>query len=151
MASAFLDHAHGQGFVTPTGTSYTMKGIVLLSSGGQFCYAYDQVAQLAGNSHWSTCTAAKKPYGLRFGCCPEGLTEDYYWRHPQAYPGHPPTLLVQAVKDENADTDAARFYHQAMLAHAGNSTHFVVGGAQHAVSPPVFGVVASWIKALVTA
>jgi hypothetical protein len=129
---------------------------VLLSAGSQFCYAYDSYcpqtvcsAELENNSHWKACTPAKQPYGTTYGCCPEGLTEDYYWYNPQEYPHHPPTLLVQARKDRNADTEAARYYHETMLAHAAGSTHFVVGGAQHAISPPVFGVVASWVQACV--
>ena len=89
---------------------------------------------------WKTCTYAKN-----FGCCPENLTEDYYWRNPHAYPDHPPTLLVQPVTDCNADRDAARFYHQTMLHHGGSSALFLLGGSTHEVSPAAFGVVASWI------
>ena len=144
MASAFLDHAHAAGFVTAVGrTKYIMRGLALLSSGGQFCYAYDNVADLkrSPSTIWGKCTAAK-PYG----CCPEGLTEDFYYRHPTEYPRHPPTLLVQSVIDEDADSDAARFYHAAMVKNKAESTHFRVGGANHNLSPPVFGVVASWIQ-----
>ena len=41
MASAFLSLAHQRGFVTAHNrTSYTIKGLVLLAGGSQFCYAY---------------------------------------------------------------------------------------------------------------
>ena len=148
MASGFLDYAHKQAFVTRNGTRYTVPGLVLLSSGGQFCYAYKQLSELRGNSHWTECSSAKKPYGTKYGCCPQGLTEDYYWAHPKLYWSHPPTLLVQSQLDRNADTDAAHFYHETMLSYGADSTHFILSGAQHAVSPPLFGVVASWLKAL---
>ena len=46
-----------------------MKGLVLLSSGGQFCYAYDKMSDLVGSEIWRTCTYAKQ-----FGCCPSNLT-----------------------------------------------------------------------------
>ena len=49
MASAFLNFAHQSGFTTAAGTSYSTKGLALLASGGQFCYAYDTVADLAGS------------------------------------------------------------------------------------------------------
>ena len=117
MASAFLDHAHRTDFVTAAKTQYNVTGVALLSSGGQFCYAYDTVADLAGSSLWGACTAAKT-----YGCCPANLTEDYYWRNPHEYPRHPPTLLVQAVDDSDADWDAARFYHDAMSEHGATST-----------------------------
>ena len=42
--------------------------------------------------------------------------------------GHPPTLLVQSVTDYWNDYDAARWYHQTMMAHNATSTHFAVGG-----------------------
>ena len=58
--------------------------------------------------------------GLSDSCCGQ---EEYYWRNPKAYPQHPPTLLVQPVTDCNADTDAARFYHEAMRMHGGNSAY----------------------------
>ena len=45
MASGFLDYAHKQAFVTRNGTRYTVPGLVLLSSGGQFCYAYKQLSE----------------------------------------------------------------------------------------------------------
>ena len=48
------------------------------------------MADLAGIDMWRACTYAKN-----YGCCPEKLTEDYYWRNTHAYPAHPPTLLVQ--------------------------------------------------------
>jgi hypothetical protein len=70
----------------------------MLSSGGQYCYAYDKVADLKGSKFWSTCTAAKQ-----YGCCPSNLTEDHFWRHPQEYQHHPPTLLVQSYLDNDAD------------------------------------------------
>ena len=63
--------------------------------------------------------AAPAP-GLSDSSCRQ---EEYYWRNPKAYPQHPPTLLVQPVTDCNADTDAARFYHEAMLRHGGNSAY----------------------------
>lgn len=119
MASAFLDHAHRANFITPNKTRYSVKGLVLLSSGGQYCYAYDTIADLAGSSLWSACNADAKP----FGCCPSNLTEDHYWRHPQEYTRHPPTLLVQSIQDSDADWDAARFYHGAMTSHGGTSTY----------------------------
>ena len=59
----------GGGFITAKNTSYSMKGLVLLSSGGQFCYAYDKMSDLVGSEIWKTCTYAKQ-----FGCCPSNLT-----------------------------------------------------------------------------
>eukprot|EP01043_Picozoa_sp_COSAG02_P050567 COSAG02_NODE_5211_length_4538_cov_2.567695_3_plen_289_part_00 len=43
MASAFLDYAHEAKFVTPKKTRYSIRGVVMLSSGGQYCYAYGSV------------------------------------------------------------------------------------------------------------
>ena len=43
MASAFLGYANEHGFVTAggrNGTRYTVRGLVLLMAGSQFCYAY---------------------------------------------------------------------------------------------------------------
>lgn len=43
MASAFLGYANEHGFVTAggrSGTRYTVRGLVLLMAGSQFCYAY---------------------------------------------------------------------------------------------------------------
>eukprot|EP01052_Picozoa_sp_SAG31_P047921 SAG31_NODE_9800_length_1225_cov_1.495560_1_plen_382_part_10 len=37
MASAFLNYAHQTGFKTTSSISYGIEGIILLSSGGQFC------------------------------------------------------------------------------------------------------------------
>ena len=49
-------------------------------------------------------------------CCPENVTEDYFTANRSAYKTHPPTFLVQNTAiDENADTCAARNYHQAMV------------------------------------
>jgi hypothetical protein len=96
------------------------------------------------------CCCVPPPLGRLLGidrrCCPSGLTEDYFWRHPHEYPSHAPTLLVQSRLDCNSDTDAARYYHTAMRSHGARSTHFVVGGACHGMTPSVFGVVASWIE-----
>ena len=42
--------------------------------------------------------------------------------HPEDYPEHPPTFLVQHRNvDENADACAALNYHATMLAHGGRS------------------------------
>ena len=144
MASAFLDHAAKNGFATTgqkTRTAYNVKGVVMLSAGSQYCYAYDTIAELAGSPCWSTCTASKI-----WGCCPQGVTEDYYFRYPGEYSRHPPTLLVQSVEDNDADRDAARFYHSTMSAHGCTSTHFAVGGQDHPVGPAMFGVIASWVE-----
>jgi hypothetical protein len=78
MASAFLDHAHEAGFATAHGTSYDIKGLVLLASGGEFCYAYDTIAELkalnppgkGGRELWQTCTAAKTT-----------VRKSPFWRH----------------------------------------------------------------------
>ena len=159
MASAFLDYANKHNFATANGTNYVIQGLVLVMSGSQFCYAYDSRCpagtnqqrvcspELQNSSFWRACNASKKPYGTRFGCCPSGLTEDYFYRNPAEYPHHAATLLVQSRLDCNSDTYAAAYYHQEMRAHNGNSTHFVVGGMNHGMSPPVFGVMASWIRA----
>ena len=40
-------------------------------------------------------------------------------------------VCVFQVEDCNADWDAARFYHQTMLNHGGNSAWFAVGGSTH--------------------
>jgi|EP01043_Picozoa_sp_COSAG02_P060648 hypothetical protein len=139
MASAFLDHAHRVHFST-SNTRYNITGIALLSSGGQFCYAYDNVASLSGSRFWETCTSDKI-----FGCCPSNLTEDYYWRNPHEYVRHPPTLLVQSIMDNDADWDGPRFYHNEISSHGGLSTHFAVGGQNHPISPASYGVIASWV------
>jgi hypothetical protein len=73
------------------------------------------------------------------------------WRNPNEYPRHPPTLLVQPVEDNNADVDAARFYHQTMLDNGGTSAYLATSGSTHAVSPASFGVVVSWIENLLGA
>ena len=101
---------------------------------------YDKIADLHGSNYWSTCSAAKQ-----YGCCPKNLTEAHFWRYPHEYPRHPPTLLVQSVLDNDADWDAARYYHEAMTANGAISTHFAVGGANHNTNPAIFGVVASWV------
>ena len=194
MASAFLDYAHQVDFITPQAkTRYSIRGLVILSSGGQYCYAYeaqskslapcdcifmqqlssarplvlccccrrrrrrpprrrrrcymrryDKIADLAGSSNWDTCSVAKQ-----YGCCPKNLTEAHYWRNPHEYPRHPPTLLVQSELDNDADWDAARYYHEALVANGAISTHFAVGGANHNTSPALFGVVASWVLNLI--
>ena len=105
MASAFLGYAHSRGFVTAHNISYSMDGLVMLSSGGQFCYAYDKIGDLANASRfWGKCTPSKI-----YGCCPEHLTEDFFWHNPQEYGRHPPTLLVQSEIDYDADGEAAQF------------------------------------------
>ena len=96
--------AHCRGYVTAHNTSYSMDGLVMLSSGGEFCYAYDKISDLANSSYWRQCAPSKI-----YGCCPEHLTEDFFWRNPQEYPRHPPTLLVQSEIDYDADWEAARF------------------------------------------
>jgi hypothetical protein len=148
MASAFLNIAHNTGFKTVQGTHYVIKGLVLLASGGQFCYAYDSVHDLpvgtqAGSEMWTACTAGDR--GPTPSCCPQHLTEEYYWRNPHLYSHHPPTLVVQTVSDCNADIDAARFYHETMLRHNASSAFASIGGSVHEVSPAAFGVIASWI------
>jgi hypothetical protein len=85
MASAFLNYAHQTGFTTTTNkTRYTIQGLVLLASGGQFCYAYDTVAELAGSGMWKACGAGGSSAGSFVGgCCPSNLTEDYCaWTMP---------------------------------------------------------------------
>ena len=78
MASAFLNFAHQTGFKTARNTSYEIKGLVLLASGGQFCYAYDTVADLVGSGIWQTCGPQGSSAGSSVGgCCPQNLTEDY--------------------------------------------------------------------------
>jgi predicted esterase len=171
MASAFVGHAHarsrprsrGPGVdsstlarapVTERGTGFTIRGLVLLSSGGQYCYAYDydKLPVVVKNKHWSNCTSQKQPYGTKYGCCPTGLTERYFYLHPEEYHSHPPTLLVQSQADCNSDTDAALYYHQAMTDHGlKNSVHFDAAGQCHDVSPPVLGVIVSWLKSLLVA
>lgn len=64
-------------------------------------------------------------------CCPEGYTEQYYKEHPEAYPQHPPTALIQhTTVDENADGCAARNYHAEMLKHGGDSTLLLIPADQ---------------------
>lgn len=161
MASAFVSYVHTRAsgsrlgtrssFATERGTRFTIKGLALLSSGSQYCYAYDhaRLPLLVKNDHWSNCTSQKQPYGTRFGCCPSGLTEEFFYRYPEEYSRHPPTLLVQSRADCNSDTDAALYYHQTMTKHAArSSTHFVVAGQCHDVSPPMLGVIVSWLNNL---
>lgn len=141
MASAFLDYAHRMHFTTSIAkTRYNIAGMAVLSAGGQYCYAYNRVADLAGSKFWRSCTPRKM-----FGCCPANLTEDYYWRNPAEYPRHPPTLLVQSIMDNDADWDGPRFYQQEMSSHGGLSTYYAVGGQNHPTSPAIYGVVASWV------
>lgn len=44
-------------------------------------------------------------------CCPTNFTEAYYHAHPEAYPSHPPTFLIQTEIDQGADSCAAKHYH----------------------------------------
>ena len=39
MASAFLDYAHKVGFITARRTRYNVRGMAMVSAGGQYCYA----------------------------------------------------------------------------------------------------------------
>lgn len=149
MASAFLNYAHQKAFTTANYIRYNISGLVLLASGGQFCYAYNSASDIVNSKLWRACGAGGASAGSRVGgCCPQNLTEDYYWRNPHKYPEHPPTLLVQPRTDNNADVDAARFYHQAMANHGGTSTYLATGGSSHEVSPASFGVIASWFNNL---
>ena len=61
MASAFLDHAHRTDFITPQKTRFNISGVVLLSSGGQYCYAYNTIADLAGSRLWDVSTVRTQP------------------------------------------------------------------------------------------
>ena len=54
-------------------------------------------------------------------CCPTNYTEDYYDEHPEKYPTHPPTFLIQTELDSGADSCAARHYHETMIAHGAHS------------------------------
>ena len=55
-------------------------------------------------------------------CCPRNYTEDWYASHPEDYPHHPPTFLVQhSTLDENADTCACLNYHESMITHGARS------------------------------
>eukprot|EP01052_Picozoa_sp_SAG31_P016862 SAG31_NODE_1133_length_9745_cov_5.676343_2_plen_425_part_00 len=143
MASAFLDHANKKKFTTPRSTRYSISGMAIMSSGSQYCYAYDQVSDLKGSDFWSSCTDGNP--AKVYGCCPSNLTEDYFWRNPSRYPHHPPTLVVQSLLDSDSDWYSASFYHETMVAHGAKSVYFQVGGSNHATSPAVFGVVASWV------
>ena len=78
MASAFLDYAHQTNFTTAKNTDYRINGLVLYSSGSQFCYAYDKVAELNGSNIWKSCGSQDSSAGSSVGgCCPANLTEDY--------------------------------------------------------------------------
>eukprot|EP01047_Picozoa_sp_COSAG01_P032036 COSAG01_NODE_2299_length_7961_cov_97.150979_5_plen_123_part_00 len=101
------------------------------------------VGTQAGSEMWTACTAGDR--GPTPSCCPQHLTEEYFWRNPDLYSHHPPTLVVQPVTDCNADIDAARFYHETMLRHNASSAFASIGGSVHEVSPAAFGVIASWI------
>ena len=88
MASAFLNYALETSFVTANHTTYDIKGVMLMGSGGQFCYAYDTVTDLPtgsekGREMWKYCTTGDR--GPTPSCCPRNLTEDFYWRHPEEY------------------------------------------------------------------
>lgn len=48
-------------------------------------------------------------------CCPKNFTEQAFADDPALYAKHPPTFLVQhTTLDVNADTCAAKMYHEAM-------------------------------------
>ena len=78
MASAFLNIAQQKNLTTDHNTSFHIAGLVLLSAGSQFCYAYDSVADLAGSKIWKACGPQGSSAGSSVGgCCPSNLTEDY--------------------------------------------------------------------------
>ena len=55
-------------------------------------------------------------------CCPRGVTEEWYQKHPRDYARHPAMFLGQVSTDDvQADGCAAKLYHEAMQMHNATS------------------------------
>jgi hypothetical protein len=81
------------------------------------CNASSQCWDFGCSSNWSRLTAPCCQL-----CCPTNVTEDWYADHPEQYPEHPPTFLVQhTTVDMNSDTCAAKNYHDTMISHGARS------------------------------
>ena len=119
------------------------KGMVLESNGGSYCYAFrpQQEDQLKATPFWSGCNS-----WFNNNCCPNGLTEQWYWEHSGDYPSHPPVLLVGGDSDATADPNGLKFYHDTMRGHGGHSATATWSGTQHGITPLAFGFAASFIK-----
>ena len=60
-------------------------------------------------------------------CCPKNFTEQAFADDPALYAKHPPSFLVQhTTLDVNADTCAAKMYHEAMTMHGADSTLMLI-------------------------
>eukprot|EP01062_Namystynia_karyoxenos_P029294 TRINITY_DN2202_c0_g3_i1.p1 TRINITY_DN2202_c0_g3~~TRINITY_DN2202_c0_g3_i1.p1 ORF type:complete len:438 (+),score=130.86 TRINITY_DN2202_c0_g3_i1:87-1316(+) len=136
----------------------TMRGGVFLSGGSYNGYATPPYAHgVCRNCNASRdCGGWTAPGGCstRPGTWPPGTAapccqycspdyaEEWYARHPEAWPSHPPAFLAQLGNfDVNADLCAARNYHTTLLAHGvrselvvpsdpGLETCFCVGDAR---------------------
>ena len=124
-------------------SGHVPKAMVLESNGGSYCYAFrpDQQAQLQSTQYWSGCTSWSNN-----NCCPRGLTEQWFFQHPEQYKNHPSVLLVSGSQDVTADPNGLVYYHDAMVNNSGRSATATWSGSQHGISPVAFGVAASYIK-----
>ena len=124
-------------------TAHIPRAMVLESNGGSYCYAFRpwQEAELKSTAYWSSCTSWSDS-----NCCPELLTEQYYWQRPGEYLSHPPVLLVGGDSDLSADPNGIRFYHDTMRHYSARSAKATWSGTQHGISPLAFGFAASFIK-----
>lgn len=124
-------------------TAHIPRAMVLESNGGSYCYAFRpwQEAELKSTAYWSSCTSWSDN-----NCCPELLTEQYYWQRPGEYLSHPPVLLVGGDSDLSADPNGIRFYHDTMRHYSARSAKATWSGTQHGISPLAFGFAASFIK-----
>jgi hypothetical protein len=124
-------------------TTHIPQAMILESNGGSYCYAFRpwQEAELQSTPYWSSCKSWSDS-----NCCPNLLTEQYYWQHPGEYVSHPPVLLVGGNDDLSADPNGIRFYHGTLRHHGARSATATWSGTQHGISPLAFGFAASFIK-----
>ena len=122
--------------------------LVLEATGGQYCYAFapDQLKRLqADTPYWKQCVPGAGLFASN--CCPQGLTEQFYFEQPERYPQHPATLLVQADGDLTCDPNGLRFYNQTMQRHGARSATATWGGTAHGITPHAFGMAAAFVRA----
>ena len=122
--------------------------LVLEATGGQYCYAFapDQLKRLqADTPYWKQCVPGAGLFASN--CCPQGLTEQFYFEQPERYPQHPATLLVQADGDLTCDPDGLRFYNETMQRHGARSATATWGGTAHGITPHAFGMAAAFVRA----
>ena len=137
MVSEHLNH------LLQRNSTHVPKAVVLESTGGQYCYAFrpEQEPQLKGTAYWNACSSWPTN-----NCCPQLLTEQYFYEHPEEYPRHPPTLLVGGDSDAVADPKGVRFYHDTMRNYSARSAIASWAGSSHGITPLAFGFAASFVK-----